>query len=134
MTIALSILLVAVVKELMTIALSILLVAVVAVLGFAVLPFVSSMLLLPIDLVVGFLSIWLSYMVSRYSSLAFSIAILIWLINFAGTKFDLVTWPAWIVAGWSMFTAGNTLIFFDISCYLGDRGAWAPSPLKTAEP
>lgn len=110
----------------MTYVLSGLLVVIVAILGWAVLPMVGLVVTLPIQLFLTFINRFLGYMVSRYATLAFDFAVMIWLITWAGGKWGLITWPAWIVAGLCMFTAGNTLIFFDIQCYLANSGVWAP--------
>ena len=110
----------------MTFVLSALLVVVVAILGWVLLPILTMIITMPIMLIVGFVNKFLAYMLSRYTGLAVDFAILIWLISWSGTKWNIVTWPAWLVAGWAMFTAGNTLILFDIQCYLTDSGAWAP--------
>ncbi|HEY9085059.1 MAG TPA: hypothetical protein VIN40_03845 [Candidatus Tyrphobacter sp.] len=118
----------------MTFLLSTALVIVVAILGFVLLPMVSLVVLLPIQMIVGLVNKRLGYMASRYSSLAFDVAVLLLLITWAGDRFALVTWPAWLVAGLAMFMAGNTLIFFDIRCYLSDGGAWAkPSDITEAD-
>lgn len=108
---------------------SALLVIVVAVLGWALLPIVSMLLTFPLLFILSPINKFLAYMVSRYTGLAFDFGVMIWLITWAGARWELVTWPAWLVAGWCMFTAGNTLILFDVQCYLTDSGAWAPKHL-----
>ena len=116
--------------------LSTLLVIVVAALGWLILPMTSFIITIPIMLVLRFINKLFAYLLSRYVGLAFDFGILIWLITWAGAKWELVTWPAWLVAGWCMFTAGNTLILFDIRCYVTSSGAWVPkdpSRLFTAE-
>jgi hypothetical protein len=84
---------------------------------------------MPVMLIVGIVNKFLAYMLSRYTGLMIDFGVMIWLITWAGAKWGLVTWPAWLVAGWCMFTAGNTLILFDIQCYLTNTGAWAPKHL-----
>lgn len=108
-----------------TLLLSALLVIAVAALGWAILPILSMVVTLPIMFTLRLMNKFLAYMISRYVSLFFDIAVLALLINWAGAKFGLITWPAWLVAGWCMVAAGNTLILFDIQCYLNNSGAWA---------
>jgi hypothetical protein len=110
----------------MTYVLSGLLVVVVAILGWILLPAVSFIITIPLMLILRFINKVLAYMVSRYAGLAFDFVVMIWLITWAGARWDLVTWPAWTMAGWCMFTAGNTLILFDIRCYVTESGIWAP--------
>lgn len=115
----------------MAILLSALLVIVTAVLGWAILPFLSMIVTFPIMFILRPLNKFLAYMISRYASLVFDVAVLALLINWAGGRFVLITWPAWLVAGWCMFAAGNTLILFDIRCYLSNSGIWSTD--RTAE-
>jgi hypothetical protein len=110
----------------MTYILSGLLVVIVAILGWLVLPVIGLIVTIPIQIIISFVNKFLGYMVSRYVTLAFDFAAMIWVISWTGERWGLVTWPAWILAGWCMFTVGNTLILFDIQCYVTDSGAWAP--------
>jgi len=94
------------------------------------LPLIGLIVTIPIQIIISFVNRFLGYMLSRYITLAFEFVLIIWLITWAGERWGLVTWPAWIWAGWSMFRNGNTMILFDIQCYLTDSGAWAPKHIK----
>ena len=108
----------------MMVALSLVLVFVVAALGFWILPFLGMIIGIPVAVVLKAINRWFAYMVSRYATFVSDCFVLAWIIIWAGNKWSLTTWPAWLVAGLAIFMEGNTLLFFDLDCYLTDSGAW----------
>jgi hypothetical protein len=108
----------------MSIVYAILLALVVAVLGFWLLVFPEMLITFSVAAVLRFINRWFAYMVSRYLSVALDCVVLAWIIVWAGDTWGLITWPAWLVAGYAIFTSGNTLLFFDLDCYLTETGAW----------
>jgi hypothetical protein len=112
----------------MIVVLSLVLVFVVAALGFWILPFLGMIVVgYPVTVILRPINKWVAYMVSRYGTFVLDCFVLAWIIIWAGNKWGLITWPAWLVAGWAILMEGNTLLFFDLHCYLTDSGAWRKS-------
>jgi hypothetical protein len=117
----------------MIILLSVLFAIVVGIVGYIVLPIATTVITLPTLLLLRPINGRLAYLVSRYIDFAVCAVLLSLMVSLPGTKFQLITWPAWIAAGWSFLTIGNTLILWDLRCYLMDTGAWAPREIAVID-
>jgi hypothetical protein len=106
--------------------LSALLVVVVVIVGrFVLAPLTFVIVILPVIAVLRHVNRLLAYMASRYLGFAFDVVVLAGIVAWAGAALSLITWPAWIAAGWFILSIGRTLIFWDIQCYVRRTGAWA---------
>jgi hypothetical protein len=109
----------------MSILLSLLLVVAVVILGWVVLPILGFLVIMPTQLVVSFVNRFAGYLVARYTGLIVDIVVLVWFINWAGEKFQITTWPAWIVGIIAIGSMVATVVGFDVRCYQNGTGAWA---------
>jgi|GEM_PF-5114989 len=90
-------------------------------------PLVTSIPFLAILALTGYISKRLAWFFGRYVTSAVAILLLIAIIVWGVNYFGLIAWPAWLVAAFCIFADINTLVQFDIDCYLNDKGIYAPS-------
>lgn len=110
----------------MSVIFSILFVLVVLILGYAVLPMLSTVVSMALIIALRPISKTLGYFVGRYVSFALWVWALIEIIGIGGDRFNLVTWPAWVVAAFCVVSGGNTLVLFDCRCYMTQSGVFGP--------